>query len=68
MHVLHDVRIRCQVNGRLPHLFGNYGEVSITIHVEGEAFNSGVVPDPTAPEYHLFTHGRGIYVMETLMD
>jgi serine/threonine-protein kinase RsbW len=44
------------------------GEVLITIQDEGEGFNSGAVPDPTVPENRLCTHGRGIYVMKTLMD
>jgi len=44
------------------------GEVSITIQDERERFNSDAIPDPTAPENRLFSHGRGIYVMKTLMD
>jgi serine/threonine-protein kinase RsbW len=44
------------------------GEVSITIQDEGEGFDSDAVPDPTALENRLFTHGRGIYAMKTLMD
>ena len=44
------------------------GEVSITVRDEGPGFNSEEVANPTAPENLLFTHGRGIYLMKTLMD
>jgi serine/threonine-protein kinase RsbW len=44
------------------------GEVSITVQDEGQGFDSEAVPDPTAPENRLLTHGRGIYLMKTLMD
>lgn len=44
------------------------GEVSITVRDEGQGFNSDQLLDPTAPENRLFTHGRGIYLMKTLMD
>jgi serine/threonine-protein kinase RsbW len=44
------------------------GEVSITVQDEGQGFDSDAVPDPTAPENRLLTHGRGIYLMKTLMD
>jgi len=44
------------------------GEVSIAIRDEGAGFESGSVPDPTAPEHRLSTHGRGIYLMRALMD
>jgi serine/threonine-protein kinase RsbW len=44
------------------------GEVSITVRDEGRGFDSNAVPDPTCLENLLFTHGRGIYVMKTLMD
>ena len=44
------------------------GEVSITVRDEGPGFDSNTVPDPTAPENRLLTHGRGIYLMKTLMD
>ena len=44
------------------------GEVSITVRDEGPGFNSEEVANPTAPENVLFTHGRGIYLMKTLMD
>ena len=45
-----------------------YGEVSITIRDEGQGFNCGAVPDPTASENRLSTHGRGVYLMQSLMD
>jgi serine/threonine-protein kinase RsbW len=44
------------------------GEVSITVRDEGRGFDSSAVPDPTFLENLLFTHGRGIYLMKTLMD
>jgi serine/threonine-protein kinase RsbW len=44
------------------------GEVAITVRDEGKGFDSNTVLDPTLPENLLFTHGRGIYLMETLMD
>jgi serine/threonine-protein kinase RsbW len=44
------------------------GEVAITVRDEGEGFDGSAVPDPTSLENLLFTHGRGIYLMKTLMD
>jgi len=44
------------------------GEVSITVQDEGQGFDSNAVPDPTTPENRLVQHGRGIYLMKTLMD
>jgi len=44
------------------------GEVSITVRDEGNGFDSSAVLDPTFRENLLFTHGRGIYLMRTLMD
>ena len=44
------------------------GEVSITVRDEGKGFDSSMVNDPTSLENVLFTHGRGIYLMKTLMD
>jgi serine/threonine-protein kinase RsbW len=44
------------------------GEVSITVRDEGRGFDGSTVPDPTFLENLLFTHGRGIYLMKTLMD
>jgi len=41
---------------------------SIVIRDEGQGFDSGNVPDPTAPENIKSSHGRGIYLMKTLMD
>jgi len=52
------VKLRC----------GPDGEVSIMIQDEGAGFDSGSVPDPTAPEHRMSTHGRGIYLMRALMD
>ena len=44
------------------------GDVSITVHDEGQGFNTGTLPDPTTPENRLRTSGRRIYLMKTLMD
>jgi serine/threonine-protein kinase RsbW len=44
------------------------GEVSIRVEDEGQGFDSKAVPDPTTPERRLAEHGRGIYLMKTLMD
>lgn len=44
------------------------GEVSITVQDEGQGFDTATVLDPTASENRLLTHGRGIYLMKTLMD
>lgn len=44
------------------------GEVSIMVQDEGQGFDSNAVPDPTTPENRLVKHGRGIYLMKTLMD
>ena len=44
------------------------GEVSITVRDEGRGFDAATVQDPTAPDNRLLTHGRGIYLMKTLMD
>jgi serine/threonine-protein kinase RsbW len=44
------------------------GEVSITVRDEGRGFDDRAVPDPTAPGNVEFTHGRGLYLMQELMD
>jgi serine/threonine-protein kinase RsbW len=44
------------------------GEVSIRVEDEGHGFNNCDVPDPTSSNNLLSTHGRGIYLMRTLMD
>ena len=44
------------------------GEVSLTVQDEGQGFDTAAVLDPTTPENRLLTHGRGIYLMKTLMD
>jgi serine/threonine-protein kinase RsbW len=44
------------------------GEVAVTIQDQGQGFNPDGVPDPTAAENRLLPHGRGIYLMRTLMD
>ena len=44
------------------------GEVSIVVRDEGEGFDSQAVPDPTELQGLLLSHGRGLYLMRTLMD
>jgi serine/threonine-protein kinase RsbW len=44
------------------------GQVSITVEDEGNGFEHGTVPDPTSPDNRKRTHGRGIYLIRTLMD
>jgi serine/threonine-protein kinase RsbW len=44
------------------------GEVSITVEDEGNGFRSDAISDPTLPENKLRSHGRGIYLIRTLMD
>lgn len=44
------------------------GEVLITVRDGGRGFDSNRVPDPTTAANQLLTHGRGIYLMKTLMD
>ena len=43
-------------------------EISIIVRDEGQGFDIGEVLDPTAPENISSSHGRGIYLMRTLMD
>jgi len=52
------VTCRCHVDG----------EVSITVRDQGKGFDSSALRDPTFRENLLLTHGRGIYLMKTLMD
>jgi serine/threonine-protein kinase RsbW len=44
------------------------GEVLITVRDEGGGFDSSAMLDPTSSENLLSTHGRGIYLMKSLMD
>ena len=59
-----DPHKRVQVSCRC----GLDGEVFLTVSDEGQGFENSAAPDPTAPENVEFTHGRGIYLMKTLMD
>lgn len=43
-------------------------EVSLVIRDEGQGYDIGGLPDPTAPENIRSSHGRGIYLMKNLMD
>ena len=42
--------------------------VSIVVKDEGKGFSSTELPNPTAAEQLESTHGRGVYLMTTLMD
>jgi serine/threonine-protein kinase RsbW len=44
------------------------GEVSVTVEDEGQGFDVDSVGNPTVPENRLHMHGRGIYLMKTLLD
>jgi serine/threonine-protein kinase RsbW len=44
------------------------GEVFLTVQDEGQGFDTSALLDPTTPENRLLPHGRGIYLMKTLMD
>ena len=43
-------------------------EVLLRIRDEGQGFDSCALPDPTDEKNLLLTHGRGIRLMQTLMD
>jgi len=43
-------------------------ELSVMIRDEGQGFDFSEVPDPTSPDNIKSSHGRGIYLMKTLMD
>lgn len=44
------------------------GEVSITVRDEGEGFDVCSLPGPTDKAHVLLTHGRGIPLMQRLMN
>jgi serine/threonine-protein kinase RsbW len=43
-------------------------EVALVIRDEGQGYDIGGLPDPTAPENISSSHGRGIFLMKNLMD
>jgi serine/threonine-protein kinase RsbW len=59
-----DPRKRVYVNCRCT----TDGQVSITVADEGKGFGHDAVQDPTSPSNRQRTHGRGIYLIRTLMD
>jgi serine/threonine-protein kinase RsbW len=52
------VTCRCTANG----------EISIIVRDQGQGFDVRGVPDPTLEQNRLSTHGRGIHIMQALMD
>jgi len=42
--------------------------LSIVVKDQGQGFDPGAVPDPTAPENIGREHGRGIWLMKSVMD
>ena len=42
--------------------------ISLVVKDQGEGFDPYAVPDPTAAENISADHGRGIWLMKTLMD
>jgi len=42
--------------------------VAVTVTDEGTGFDPAVVPDPTRPENRWRSHGRGLYLLQSLMD
>ena len=49
-------------------IFQNTNRIVISFKHEGKGFNPKNVPDPTIPENILKGSGRGIYIMQTLVD
>lgn len=43
-------------------------EVRITVTDEGDGFDPDAVPDPTRPDRVQESHGRGLFLLRTLMD
>lgn len=44
------------------------GDVHVRVNDYGRGFDPSKVPDPTDPSNLLDPHGRGLYLMRTLMD
>ena len=44
------------------------GEVWVTVRDQGEGFDLDAVADPTPPQNLFFSRGRGIYLMQVMMD
>ena len=42
--------------------------ISLVVKDQGQGFDSNSVPDPTAPENIGADHGRGIWLMKSMMD
>ncbi len=42
--------------------------VAVTVSDEGSGFDPAVVPDPTQPENRWRSHGRGLFLLRSLMD
>ena len=42
--------------------------VAVTVTDEGSGFDPAIVPDPTRPENRWRSHGRGLFLLQSLMD
>jgi len=42
--------------------------LKVMVHDEGPGFDLCMIPDPTDPERHLACSGRGIFIMQQVMD
>lgn len=42
--------------------------VAVTVTDEGSGFDPAIVPDPTRPENRWRSHGRGLFLLRSLMD
>jgi anti-sigma regulatory factor (Ser/Thr protein kinase) len=45
-----------------------HGDLLVSVKDTGSGFNPGRLPDPTAPENLLASHGRGIFLIRQVMD
>jgi serine/threonine-protein kinase RsbW len=42
--------------------------VAVTVTDEGSGFDPAIIPDPTQPEHRWRSHGRGLFLLQRLMD
>jgi serine/threonine-protein kinase RsbW len=48
--------------------FDDRGEILVVVRDPGGGFDPGAVPDPLAPANQLKSSGRGIFLINNLMD